>query len=64
MSKVAKSFHTANRRFSAGDEVGPNDIQGAVSFETWVERGFIDGPKAKPLVGGDEKPTKNERAGH
>lgn len=41
MFHVAKSFHTVNRRFKEGDEIGPHDIQGDVPFEVWIERGFI-----------------------
>ena len=43
MFTVSKPFHTVNRRFSVGQEIGPNDIQGSVSFDVWVERGFITG---------------------
>ena len=41
MFHVAKSFHTVNRRFKVDDPIGPHDIQGDVSFEVWLERGFI-----------------------
>lgn len=58
MYKVLKPFHTINRRFNAGAEIGPNDIQGEVTFDVWVERGFIDGPKTKPLIAKSDKPEK------
>lgn len=54
MFTVAKPFHTMNRRFKAGDPVAPNDIQGSVSFETWLERGFI----AETKKSGGHKPAK------
>ena len=41
MAKVLKSFNTNVRRFAAGDDVGPMDITGDVSFEAWVDGGFI-----------------------
>ena len=58
MYKVSKPFHTMNRRFSVNDPVGPNDIQGAVSFEIWMERGFIAAEKGKAPVA---KPAKSDK---
>lgn len=47
---VAKPFKTVNRKFAAGDAVAPEDIQGAVDFDTWKAREFIksDEPAAGP----------------
>lgn len=38
---VAKSFKTANRRFTVGSPISPDDVIGAVSFDAWEARGFI-----------------------
>ena len=47
MSVVTKDFKTVNRRFRAGDPIEASDVQGAVSFDVFKERGFI----------GDDKPS-------
>ena len=59
MHKVLKPFKTVNRRFKVDDPVAANDIQGDVSFDTWVERGFIDGlKKIKTVMGVEGVVTK------
>jgi hypothetical protein len=38
---VAKDFKTVNRRFKADADISPADVEGAVTYETWKDRGFI-----------------------
>lgn len=39
--KVLKSFHTPTRRFAAGSEVEPGDIDGKMTPEDWANKGFL-----------------------
>lgn len=43
MATVLKPFKSLNRKFKTNDAVVPSDIEGAVTFDIWVERGFISG---------------------
>jgi hypothetical protein len=38
---AAKPFATPHSRFAIGDAVMPADITGALSFEDWQAKGFI-----------------------
>lgn len=38
---VAKDFKTVNRRFTAGMPITPEEVLGRVTFDVWMERGFI-----------------------
>lgn len=38
---VSQPFNTPLRRFHAGDVVSMSDLDGPVSLETWLERGFL-----------------------
>jgi hypothetical protein len=53
--KVVVAFKTATRKFAAGDEVGPSDIDGALTFEQCQELGLIDKPAPAAT-----KPTKSK----
>lgn len=53
MYRVLKNFHTAHRRFAAGDEVGVDDLAGPVPVERWQRLGYIGpavsaGPAQRP----------------
>lgn len=53
--EVAKPFSTVDTRFrEVGKPVTRDEIRGAVSFDTWVERGFIrrrgEAAAAKPAA--------------
>lgn len=41
MAKVLKPFVTDVRRFDVDDEISPNDISGALTYDDWCDRGFI-----------------------
>lgn len=57
MAKVLKPFVTNIRRFDVGDEVSPSDVAGAMSFNDWVDRGFI-GLEPVLASGGFLKPAE------
>lgn len=44
METVLKPFNTVNRRFAAGQAVGPDDVP---DFAEKQERGFISGAKVE-----------------
>ena len=54
-SKVLVDFKTPTRKFAAGDLVGPDDIDGPLTFEARQEMGLIEKPE--PVAA---KPTKSK----
>lgn len=47
MYVVAKPFKTPLRRFAVGAEVGAADIDGPLTAEDWVERGYLENAPAQ-----------------
>ena len=62
--RVLKDFKTVNRVFKPGDEVGPEDIQGYVSFEQWQARGFISDSVVVPIHAEPAHEPDHEDASH
>lgn len=54
-SKVLVGFKTPTRKFAAGDLVGPDDIDGALTFAARQDLGHIEKPE--PVAA---KPTKSK----
>ncbi len=61
--KVVVAFKTATRKFAAGDEVGPDDIDGALTFEQRQDLGQIDKPLAAAAKPTKMKPIENTSEG-
>ncbi|CAO3445734.1 hypothetical protein [Azospirillum argentinense] len=60
---VVKGFTTPSRRFAVGQTVTPQDIDGPVPFDRWVELEHIALPKpAKAGKGSKAAPTEPEAA--